>query len=68
MAADRAAAFGGAAGVALAGVGEGVVLLLLVPGFHHVHDGAVPATVLQVRWVSFIAEAMGKGKEGKAPH
>lgn len=43
VAADRAAAFGGAAGVALAGVREGVVLLLLVPRFHHVYDRAGPA-------------------------
>lgn len=68
MAADGAAAFGGAAGVALAGLGEGVVLLLLVPGFHHVHDRAVPATVLQVRWISSTSEVMGERKERKAPH
>lgn len=43
VAANRAAALGGAAGVALAGVREGVVLLLLVPGFHHVDDRAGPA-------------------------
>lgn len=43
VAADGAAALGGAAGVALAGVREGEVLLLAVPRAHHVHHGAVPA-------------------------
>lgn len=59
VAADRATAFGGAAGVALVGVGEGVVLLLLVPRFHHVRDRAVPAK----GWNFLTSEAAGRGEE-----
>lgn len=33
----------GAAGVAVAGVGEGVVFDLVVPRLHQLEDGAVPA-------------------------
>lgn len=63
VAADRATAFGGAAGVALVGVGEGVVLLLLVPRFHHVRDRAVPAKGPCVRWNFLTSEVEGRGGE-----
>lgn len=38
MAADRTTAFGGAAGVAFTRVGEGVMLFLIIPRFHKIHN------------------------------